>query len=165
MRKHSLIFCVVIVIISVLLVAWGFFGDRSAPPPVKLGVDFLGYTNGFMGKRFAIIMLTNRSDKPVRVWPNFVLEYSAPLAGRTSGADLSERVLRRGEGVTDTVEVFTQPNSARWRLHLETSWATTSERFRRRWDLYTQGHSWTWWLPYSSRVDPHSEFTTEWFGP
>ncbi len=138
------------------------------------GAHFVTFTNGVFGKRFAVVVLTNRADRPLRLFEQPVeLDYGPPfnmpmpnVPVRTSG--LGDAVVNPHETITVTVEVITDPGPAspRMLLRFSVEEATTRERLIREWEKRLQtDDGWIQWIPMDPPKIRSVIAATEWFGP
>ena len=163
--RRSWFIAVVLVLMATGLFAWS---RRSAPAfAPNFGVGFHGYTNGWMGKRMAIVSITNLCNQPVRVWPAHQVDYGPPFNHAIRQADLQEMVLAPHRSFTGVVEVITDPGPHRpkWRLIIQASRATASERLRHWWEKSATPGTWLRFVPVSFNLQPEASFTSEWLGP
>ena len=156
--------------VVLVLMGTGFFASsrRSAPAfAPNFGIGFHGYTNGWMGKRMAIVSITNLCHQSVRVWPAPQVDYGPPFNGAMQSGFLQEMVLAPHRSFTGVVEVITDPGPHRpkWRLIIQASRAMPSERFRRWWEKSAATDSWLRFIPVCFYSQPEATFISEWLGP
>jgi hypothetical protein len=163
-KRHGL----VVVLIGSLCVGSLILAARCSSRPIPQ------FEVGFPGQGFTTMVLTNRSDRTVRIWSvQYDLKYeSSRGSGQMQGGRGGQHVLRRGDFV-----VFATPLGfysgtmtdeslhARCRVQVQTSWVTPFERFRHWWDRYKDAHRWTRALPSPFRVGPDAKVTVEWKRP